>query len=155
MLDTKVASALIGLYPVADTTWSETGVTFSNKPAAGAAAITSKTITGTTAQVYEFDVTSYLKQQKTSGATGVALAGGSDSEQQRPITGRAYQRATAVALHEVGGGRVTETEAGDEESYYQVEVTRDDGSQVDVQLDRNFTVVGSKTDRENSGAGGN
>jgi hypothetical protein len=50
---------------------------------------------------------------------------------------------------------VTGSEVGDEESYYQVEVTRDDGSQVDVQLDRNFTVVGSKTDRENSGEGGN
>ena len=55
---------------------------------------------------------------------------------------------------------MTGSEVGDEESYYQVEVTRDDGSQVDVQLDRNFTVVGSKTDsaetdRENSGEGGN
>ena len=36
------------------------------------------------------------------------------------------------------------TEVGDEESYYQVEVTLNDGSQVDVQLDENFKVVGSK-----------
>ena len=87
------------------------------------------------------------------GATGVALAGGSDSEQQRQITGRAYERATAVALHEVGGGRVTETEAGDEESYYQVEVTKADGSQVDVNLDRDFHVVKTKVDREDSSNG--
>jgi len=86
-----------------------------------------------------------------AGATGVALAGGSgDEPQQRPITGSAYDRATAVALHETGGGRVTETEADDEESYYQVEVTKDDGSQVDVNLDRSFKVVKTKVDREDS-----
>ena len=37
---------------------------------------------------------------------------------------------------------------GDEESYYEVEVTRADGSQVDVQLDRGFNVVGQKADHE-------
>ena len=35
-------------------------------------------------------------------------------------------------------------------SYYEVEVTRDDGSQVDVQLDENFAVVGSAADHETS-----
>ena len=43
-------------------------------------------------------------------------------------------------------GRVTGTEAGDEESAYEVEVTLPDGSQVDVQLDEAFDVVGSKDD---------
>jgi hypothetical protein len=43
---------------------------------------------------------------------------------------------------------------GDEESYYEVEVTRDDGSQVDVQLDENFAVVGSSPDVEGSDEGG-
>jgi hypothetical protein len=47
-----------------------------------------------------------------------------------------------------GGGQVTETEVGDEESYYQVEVTRADGSQVDVQLDRGLQVVGQSGDGE-------
>jgi hypothetical protein len=41
---------------------------------------------------------------------------------------------------------VTDTEVGDEESYYEIEVTRDDGSQVDVQLDRSFQVVGDEAD---------
>ena len=50
-----------------------------------------------------------------------------------------------------GGGRVTGTEVGDEESLYEVEVTLDDGSQVDVQLDEQFRVVGSEADDE-SGA---
>jgi hypothetical protein len=41
---------------------------------------------------------------------------------------------------------VTETEIGDEESYYEVEVTLDDGTQLDVQLDKGFAVVGTESD---------
>ncbi|CAN5534922.1 hypothetical protein BH24ACT4_BH24ACT4_17360 [soil metagenome] len=48
----------------------------------------------------------------------------------------------------MGGGRVTDTEVGDEDSYYEVEVTADDGTQVDVQLDRDFNVVSSLPDHE-------
>jgi uncharacterized membrane protein YkoI len=74
-------------------------------------------------------------------------AAGDDSEP--PITGSALEKASAAALAHTGGGRVTGTEVGDEESYYEVEVTRTDGSQVDVQLDRDFKVVGSEVDSEN------
>jgi uncharacterized membrane protein YkoI len=74
-----------------------------------------------------------------------AGAGGSD-DREPAITGDALQRASAAALAHLGGGRVTDTEAGDEESYYEVEVTLDDGSQVDVQLDENFNVVGDETE---------
>jgi uncharacterized membrane protein YkoI len=79
---------------------------------------------------------------------GVAAASGHDDDSESPITGRALDRASAAALEETGGGRVTDTEVGDEESYYEVEVTLDDGSQVDVQLDRSFDVVGSSADHE-------
>ncbi len=68
-----------------------------------------------------------------------------------PITGAALERASAVALDHTGGGQVTETEVGDEDSYYEVEVTLDDGSQVDVQLDREFNVVGADADVEEPG----
>ena len=57
-----------------------------------------------------------------------------------------WTQAEAAALAHTGGGAVTETEVGDEESRYEVEVTLDDGSQVDVQLDRGFNVVGSEAD---------
>ena len=82
------------------------------------------------------------------------IAGGDDNEQA--ITGTALEQASAAALAHTGGGRVTETEAGDEESYYEVEVTLDDGSQVDVQLDEHFDVVGDEADDEsgNDDAGG-
>ena len=74
-----------------------------------------------------------------------------------PITGAALEQASDAALASTGGGRVTETEVGDEESLYEVEVTLDNGKQVDVQLDAQFKVVGSKTDHDTSedGSDGN
>lgn len=80
------------------------------------------------------------------GGAVAATSGGDDDE--RPITGEALDRASAVALDHLGEGRVTETEEGDEDSYYEVEVTLDDGRQIDVQLDRDFNVVGAAGDRE-------
>ncbi len=61
----------------------------------------------------------------------------------QPITGPDLERASAAALVYVGEGRVTETEIEDEESYYEVEVTLDNGRQIDVQLDEAFNVVGT------------
>jgi uncharacterized membrane protein YkoI len=79
--------------------------------------------------------------------SGVAIATGvADSED--PITGPALAKAEEAALAHTGGGRVTDTEVGDEDSYYEVEVTRPDGTQVDVQLDKNFTVVGAEADEQ-------
>jgi hypothetical protein len=83
---------------------------------------------------------------------GVAVAaGGDDDASERPITGSALDRASAAALSHTGGGEVSGTETGDEESYYEVEVTRDDGSQVDVQLDRGFNVVSDEGDDDSGG----
>jgi hypothetical protein len=83
-----------------------------------------------------------------AGATGGGDDGGGHD---KAIAGSALDRASAAALKATGGGKVSETEVGDEESYYEVEVTRADGSQVDVQLDRDFNVVGQKADHEDGG----
>jgi uncharacterized membrane protein YkoI len=88
-----------------------------------------------------------------AGGVGVAAAGGGGDDAEAPITGSALDRASAAALEHTGGGRVTDTEVGDEESMYEVEVTRDDGTQVDVQLDRGFEVVGDEADSESEGSG--
>jgi hypothetical protein len=77
--------------------------------------------------------------------TGIAAAQPDDGEGS-PITGEALAKASQAALAFTGGGSVTGTEVGDEESLYEVEVTLADGRQVDVQLDDAFAVVGSKTD---------
>ena len=78
------------------------------------------------------------------GAMATGATGGDNSE---PITGEALDQASAAALAHTGGGTVTETEVGDEDSYYEVEVTLDNGDQVDVQLDRDFNVVGDKVEK--------
>jgi uncharacterized membrane protein YkoI len=83
----------------------------------------------------------------TVGAVGGAFAiAGDDDAQDRPIPAADLEQAERAALEETGGGTVTETEVGDEESKYEVEVTLDDGTQVDVQLDADFEVVGTESD---------
>jgi len=85
-----------------------------------------------------------------AGGTAAVAANGGD-QGEAPITGAALTRASAAALGQVGQGRVTETEVGGDEAYYEVEVTLADGSQVDVRLNRNFKVIGQKADREAPG----
>ena len=88
-----------------------------------------------------------------AGGAGVAVAaGGGEDAAEGPdvaITGGTLANAEAAALEATGEGEVTGTETGDEESYYEVEVTLDDGSAVDVQLDRDLNVVDQTADSEN------
>lgn len=85
----------------------------------------------------------------TGAGIGVASAGGLGDDNEAPITGDALDQATAAALAHTGEGRVTDTEVDDEDSKYEVEVRLDDGTEVDVQLDENFAVVGSENDDPN------
>jgi hypothetical protein len=77
--------------------------------------------------------------------TGIAVAGGGD-DTEAPIPATEIDKASAAALDSTGGGTVTDTEVGDEEGYYEVEVKLDDGSSVDVHLDRDFNVISSEAD---------
>jgi hypothetical protein len=94
------------------------------------------------------------------GAGGTAIAGGAGSDDNggtgddgagKPITGPALGKASRIAIAHVGGGAVTETELQDEEGYYEIEVKRDDGSQVDVHLDSHFNVLDSSGDGGDDG----
>lgn len=88
-----------------------------------------------------------------AGATaGIAVAGSGGDDNETPITGAALEKAEEAALAHTGGGEVTETEVGDEDSYYEVEVTLPSGAHTDVQLDEQFHVVGSESDDENDDA---
>lgn len=80
----------------------------------------------------------------------------SESEDQNEgpdvaVTGTALERASVAALASTGEGRVTETEVRDEEGYYEIEVTLDNGKQVDVHLDENFNVLSTIGDGEEDG----
>jgi len=79
-------------------------------------------------------------------SAGIAIAAGGHDD-SAPITGSALARASSAAL-DFTGGRVTGTEVGDEGGYYEVEVTRADGSQIDVHLDSAFNVLGGAADTE-------
>jgi uncharacterized membrane protein YkoI len=83
-----------------------------------------------------------------SAGIAIAAAGG-DGEQ--PLTGPALEQAKAAALAHVGGGRVTEAEAGDDGAAYTVEVRRADGTQVEVALDASFKVMGQDADDDGPG----
>ncbi len=84
-----------------------------------------------------------------AGGAGAAVAGTGQvetGENDTPITGTALERASEAALAHTGEGTVTDTEVGDEEGYYEVEVTLDDGSEVDVHLDRDFAFLSDEKD---------
>lgn len=88
------------------------------------------------------------------GAGGAAIAGangvgplGDDDGSEKAIPAADLQQASDAALAHTGEGEVSDTEVGDEESYYEVEVTLNDGSETDVQLDRDFNVVGDEADK--------
>jgi hypothetical protein len=85
----QTSAKATSVYSVADTTWIESGTggitwntptTDAGGPAMGASALATQTvaivtgtITETTGAWYEFDVTSYIQQRKTAGATLVSL----------------------------------------------------------------------------------
>lgn len=81
-----------------------------------------------------------------TGATMASAGGADDDATDTPITSPDLEKASAAAVAHTGGGEVTGTEVGDEESLYEVEVTLDDGSQLDVQLDESFAVVSTESE---------
>jgi len=89
------------------------------------------------------------------GGVGAAAASGGDNDGAgRSITGDALLKASDAALAHTGEGKVSDTEVGDEEGYYEVEVTLDDGSETDVHLDEDFNVTsteGEGADEDGSG----
>jgi uncharacterized membrane protein YkoI len=82
---------------------------------------------------------------------GAALAGASsdaDDVSVEEITDRAVvERASAVALRETGGGTITEVEAADDGvTGYEVEVRRKDGTEMEVNMGRDFELVSVASD---------
>ena len=69
--------------------------------------------------------------------------------------GATADKATAAALKAAGGGRANAVERdGEKGATYEVEVTKPDGSTVDVRLDANYGVVSIDSDSEQEGATG-
>jgi hypothetical protein len=87
---------------------------------------------------------------------GAALAGASGAfdDEQSQIAGPQADRAIAAALGFTGGGTANSVELDSENgATYEVEVTRGDGSTVDVRLDAAFALVVIEGDSEAGDAG--
>jgi uncharacterized membrane protein YkoI len=86
------------------------------------------------------------------GVAGTAYANGADPDER--LTGPDAQKAKSAAIAAVGGGTITEVERDDgDDGYgtsgvYEVEVTREDGTQVEVHLDGDYDVVGQEADED-------
>ena len=86
------------VYSVGDTTWTETGLTWNNKPATGTTALATVTIVNnsTTARWYELDVTPYLQAEKAAGRNVVTLVAQEPREQHAVRDVHLEGRATAA-----------------------------------------------------------
>ena len=82
-------------------------------------------------------------------STGFAIAAAGSDEQ--PLTGSDLEKATAAALAHTGGGTVVETETGDDGAAYSVGVRLADGTEVEVNLDEAFNVIGQEADDDGPG----
>jgi uncharacterized membrane protein YkoI len=77
---------------------------------------------------------------------------GADSEEG--LTGLDAQKAKSAAIAAVGGATITEVEREDgDDGYgasggYEVEVKREDGTQLEVHLDGDYDVVGQEADED-------
>jgi hypothetical protein len=82
------------------------------------------------------------------GGAGIAYANGGDSEEQ--LSGPEAQKAKSAAIAAVGGGTVSEVERddGNGTGAFEVEVTREDGSQLEVHLDSDYDVIGQQADED-------
>jgi hypothetical protein len=67
-------SVSTSVYPVSNTAWTETALTWNNKPPLGSPVLDTKTVNGTAFAWYEFDVTNYLAGEKRAGRNVVTLA---------------------------------------------------------------------------------
>src|SRR3989344_5078582 len=67
-----------------------------------------------------------------------------DDETEVAISGNALDKASAAALAYIDEGRVTDSEIGDEEGYYEIEITLNNGEEVDVHLDESFKVISTE-----------
>ncbi len=84
------------------------------------------------------------------GAAYVQASGGDDGE--RSATGPGADKAKAAALKATRGGEVNAVERdGEKGATWEVEVTRPDGSTVDVRLGASYELVAIDGDHEDAG----
>jgi glucose/arabinose dehydrogenase/PKD repeat protein len=68
------ADVVIAAYPVANSSWSESTVTWNTKPTVGTSVLASTVVRGTSAAWYEWDLTAYMRAAQTAGRRSVTFA---------------------------------------------------------------------------------
>ncbi|WP_160711220.1 chondroitinase-B domain-containing protein [Chitinophaga solisilvae] len=71
--DNRSTNIPVGVYPVANTSWTENSITWNNKPAAGTAALKSATVTDSIARYYTWDISGYVQAEKAAGRNIISL----------------------------------------------------------------------------------
>jgi hypothetical protein len=84
---------------------------------------------------------------------GVALASGTFESDDPSLTGPQAEQAKAAALRFVAGTAGVVERDGEDDATWEVEVTKPDGSQVDVRLDAALKLVATEGDDESPDAG--
>ena len=70
--NTRNTNLTVAVYAVADTTWSETGITWNNRPPASASKLATATVVNSTPQYYQWDLTPYI-QAANRGLVSIVL----------------------------------------------------------------------------------
>lgn len=71
--DDRDANVPVALYAVANTGWSESSITWNNKPAGGTTALATATVTDETGRYYTWNVTSYVQSEIAAGRSVVSF----------------------------------------------------------------------------------
>jgi hypothetical protein len=72
--DARASNVPVGVFSVASTSWSETTLTWNNKPAASASALVTANVSDATARYYSWDVSAYVKSEQAAGHNKVSFA---------------------------------------------------------------------------------
>ncbi len=73
LTDARNTNIPTAVHHVANTTWTETGLTWNNRPPADSSPIATAVVAGTLPSWYEWDVTQYLRSEKAAGRSVVSL----------------------------------------------------------------------------------
>lgn len=71
--DSRNTNVPTAVYSVASSTWTETGLTWNNRPAGSSAAIDTTIVANAVPSWHEWDVTSYLRAEKAAGRSTVSF----------------------------------------------------------------------------------
>lgn len=90
-----------------------------------------------------------------AGGAGVAVATGAGDDGDATVSGPGADQATAAALDIIDGGTANSVERDSENgATWEVEVTKPDGSTVDVRLDESYGLVVVEGDSESADSSG-